>query len=176
MPVDNERAQESEAEAHTIASALENVRLVEYDERFLERSWTWFNDEEILALTMTPPLTSKADQLAWFAGLAKRTDYFVWGIETGDKPIGVTGLKHVKGTAAEAFTVIGDKEYWGRGLSRMIMRVLIGHARNLGIKWISARTLMSNVRSMRSLVSYGFTEWKTEGDVKWMKYGVDDEP
>src|SRR5215216_5040855 len=81
-------------------SARSSAQAVPFDERFLERSSRWLRDEEIRHLTLTPSFT-RDQQLAWYASLAERSDYLIWGIEYGGEPVGAFGLKGLDGMSGD---------------------------------------------------------------------------
>lgn len=128
---------------------------VPYDERMLERSWTWLQDPEIKRLTDTPEFTRQA-QRSWFDSLADRTDYLVWGIEVDGMPIGAFGLKHVTAEDAEYWGYVGERPYWGRGVGQWMLKRACGEAGRLGLRRLRLLVLRDNARAITSYRRFGF--------------------
>ena len=143
------------------------LRAVSFDERFLEISWTWLNDEEIRRLTMTPVFT-KEQQRVWFAGLRERTDYVIWGVEMDGKPIGAFGLKNLNDTTGEYWGYIGDKDHWGQGIGRWMVNDAIKRAGALGLKHLWLRVLSNNLRAIHLYLGCGYTMGACEADTVLM--------
>ena len=55
---------------------------------------------------MTPAFTDEGQE-RWFANLPSKTDYLVWGVELAGRPVGVIGLKGIRGERAEYFGYLG---------------------------------------------------------------------
>ena len=135
---------------------MDKVAFVTYDEEFLKRSWDWLNDPDIKLLTGTPDFT-REEQVEWFNSLQRRNDYKVWGMNYGDKKIGVVGLKNIRGEAAEYFGYIGQKEFWNRGISRHMIDHTVHFAQKNNIKKIHLRVRKGYTRAIRAYEKYGFT-------------------
>ncbi len=104
-----------------------SVRLVAFDERFLDASFGWLHDPETMRLTRGRPFTRAAQQ-AWYDGLPGRTDYLVWGIEAAGQPVGAGGFKSVTAADAELFVYVGEPSARGRGLGSAAVRALLDRA------------------------------------------------
>lgn len=150
----------------------ENLTLVEYKENILEKSWIWLNDPEIKELTQTPNF-SKDDQENWFKTLETSENYFIKGLKYHDEIIGVAGLKHIDkniGTA-EYFGYIGEKKYWGNGLSKEILTLILAEAKNqFQLKSVYLKVSCNNVRAIRAYENFGFRIIKIEGENVLMNY------
>jgi RimJ/RimL family protein N-acetyltransferase len=147
------------------------VQAVRFDERFLEASSKWLQDDEIRRLTLSSHF-SKERQLAWYAGLAERADYLIWGIEHSGEPIGVFGLKNLDGRSAEYWGYIGNKAYWGRGIGRWMIKKAIYYARNRGLTRLYLKVSRENTRAVRLYLGAGFIVYAIEGALYFMERGL----
>ena len=146
----------------------DEAEAVPYDERFLESSWTWLQDPEIARLTMTPPFT-REQQLAWFAGLDRRCDYVLWGIELDGRPIGVFGIKNIEGASGEYWGYLGEKDCWGRGIGRWMVESAALRARERGIRELVLRVSRGNARAQALYRRCGFDVTGEEAEFLWMR-------
>jgi len=120
-----------------------NLKLVEYDHNFLDKSWEWLNDQELKYLTMTPDFT-KRQQEDFYKSLASRKDYFIYGVSFLGDSIGACGLKNFIDDKAELWLYIGNKKYWGKGLGKKIMVFLENEAIQKGLNKLYLRVLKEN--------------------------------
>ncbi|MFV7759045.1 GNAT family N-acetyltransferase [Shewanella algae] len=127
---------------------------VKFDEVFLEMSWCWLNDPEIKVLTSTPNFT-RQEQMFFFNSLP-RDDYKVWGIKCDSTPVGVLGLKNIKGAEAEYFGYIGEKGLWGKRLFPEMLHFVVDVALSLGLRSIYLNVSSLNVRAIRAYRREGF--------------------
>ncbi|WP_299987949.1 GNAT family N-acetyltransferase [uncultured Pontibacter sp.] len=147
---------------------IKKMQFVDYDKRYLDLSWNWLRDQEIKRLTMTPKFT-REEQLSFFSRLSARKDYFIKGIEYEGVPVGVCGLKNIDSSSGEYWGYIGEKEYWGKGLGKIIIDFIVNHGRNLGLKKVWLKVDSENQRAIRSYEKYGFTMIDS-GSVKIYEY------
>lgn len=131
------------------------LKFVKYDSEFLELSWRWLNDPEIKKMTMTPDFT-RSEQLDFFTKLPFRNDYKIWGIQYGDEKIGVIGLKNISDYDMEYFGYIGEKKYWGRGISKKIFNFIFDEADKLS-KFIYLFVCKENNIAYKAYLKNGFT-------------------
>ncbi|WP_082798764.1 GNAT family N-acetyltransferase [Chryseobacterium cucumeris] len=135
------------------------LQLVDYTKNILEKSWNWLNDPEIKYLTNTPDF-SKEDQQKWFAGLENNKTYWVKGIQHNHKIIGVVGLKKIDLTnkTAEYFVYIGEKEYWGKGLSADLFKLIFKIAKDqLNLESLYLNVIPGNTRAVKAYEKAGFS-------------------
>lgn len=132
-----------------------DIRLVPYTRTYLDRSWTWLNDPEVKALTLTPDFT-RAQQEAFYDSLSARPDYHLWGVAAGDAPIGAAGIKHVVGTTGEFWCYIGERGWWGQGVGPRILTLCEEQARDLGLNQLTMVAAADNLRSIRAFEKMGF--------------------
>jgi RimJ/RimL family protein N-acetyltransferase len=141
---------------------------VPYDGRFLSASFEWFKDEEIRALTMTPPVTREG-QAAWFRSLPLKRDYLIWGVEHEGRPIGAFGLKTVTTSDAEYWGYIGVKDQWGTGVGRWMLTEAMDLATGHGLQRLYLKVIEHNERAIRLYRRFGFEESKYENGVILME-------
>lgn len=131
------------------------IDFVEYDMKFLEKSWCWLNDPEIKELTLTPSFT-KEQQLSFFESLPRRKDYKIWGVLYNDERIGVVGLKNISEYTAEYFGYIGEKRHWNKGLSSDVFQKLFGLAKKHKLKELFLFVSSNNPRAIKAYKKNGF--------------------
>ena len=133
------------------------IRLVAYNRAYLEKSWEWLRDPEIKALTLAGDFT-RAEQEAFFEGLATRDDYKIWGVESLDgEPLGAAGIKKISGAAGEFWCYIGERSWWGRGVGGEILELCEEKAKELGLDLLTMIAAASNDRSIGAFEKMGFT-------------------
>jgi RimJ/RimL family protein N-acetyltransferase len=139
----------------TFEKNIINVKFTEYNRIFLEQSWKWLNDREIKMLTMTPDFTKEQQEL-FFESLLRRTNYFIQGILYDDLPIGACGLKNITEQDGEYWGYIGEKEYWGKGIGKEIMKYIISVAKEKQLKTIYLHVSETNLRARKLYEKNGF--------------------
>lgn len=148
---------------------LNKLALVNYTEEILEKSWKWLNDPDIKHLTSTPDF-SKEDQQNWFAGLENNKNYWVRGIQYDNKIIGVAGLKKIdrSNKTAEYFGYIGEKEYWGKGLSKDLFSIIFKTAKqDFELESLYLNVIPDNIRAVKSYEKAGFIiSDRTDSNIK----------
>lgn len=143
------------------------IKFVKYDKGFLNKSWVWLNDPLINQLTMTGNFT-KEDQIIWYDSLHERKDYLIWGILCDRKPVGACGLKNIKKTEGEYWGYIGEKSYWGKGIGKTIMNMIVDKARELKLKKIYLKVLLENYRAINLYRKFNFVTTDNQKDVAIM--------
>ncbi len=146
------------------------VRRVRFDERLRDLSFVWLRDPDLARLTDSSPFT-RDEQLAWFAGLPRRTDYAVWGIEYDGVPVGAMGLKDIgRNNGGEYFMYIGDRAYWGRGIARWAFDEIVAEARARRLRFLYGRVVKGNDRSLAVDLRHGFRIVREEPGHYWLVY------
>lgn len=140
--------------------------LVNYDLIFLEKSWKWLNDPEIKQLTLTPDFSKEA-QLNFYYSLPKKKDYWIKGIAENNVPIGAMGLKHINTVdkSAEYWGYIGEKEYWGRGIGKFILKEALIKAKELVLKKIYLNVSDKNIIAKNLYLKMGFKK-QSSGEIE----------
>ena len=137
------------------------VRLRPPEERDLPLFVRWINDPEVSRFLASNTPYSMIAERAWVDGLSTKRDDFVLVIETldGDVPIGTIGLHGVSllhGTATTG-TLIGEKEYWGKGYGTEAKMLLLQFAfHTLNLRRISSLVISYNKRSLAYAKKCGY--------------------
>lgn len=124
------------------------ITFVEFNLYFLNESWRWMQDEELLYLINAVQVTIEKQSL-WFQHLQNREDYEIYGVMYDKIPIGVCGLKHITKYDGEYFGYIGEKEYWGKGIGKDLVGHIEDIARKKGLKSIYLNVRHDNHRALR---------------------------
>ncbi len=145
------------------------IRLVPFDQTYLDFSWGWLNDAETKRLTLTPDFT-REDQVSFFDSLPDLEGYRIWGVEYDSEPIGAAGLKNFRGTMAEYWGYIGEKAFWGRGLGSKLMGKVEDAAYDLGFLILDLNVSESNERAIRLYEKHGYFRTEvSEGVLRMLK-------
>ena len=140
-----------------------DVKLVDFDQKYLDNSWNWLYDHELKEMT-SAPLITKDEQLKWFESIKKKDNYLIWGIEVDTKPIGACGLKNINRIEGEYWGYIGEKSYWGKGIGSMMMNMIIGKAKELKLKKIYLKVLKVNFRAIKLYEKFNFIITENQKD------------
>ena len=134
-----------------------DIKFVEFDEIFCEKSWQWLNDPEIKKLTLTLDF-SREQQIKGFQALPARNDYLIWGITYNSIPIGVTGIKNIdiSASSGEYFGYIGEKSYWSHGIGKMMMEFTKEQAQKIELRYLYLHVSHGNERAIRLYLKYGY--------------------
>jgi RimJ/RimL family protein N-acetyltransferase len=139
------------------------IKLVQFDQHFLEHSWRWLNDPETKRLTMTPDF-SRSDQERFFASLP-RPGYFIWGVALADgTAIGAAGLKGVRRDTASYWGYIGEASFRGKGLGRHLLALVEDEARILGLSVLDLQVAAFNAVAIALYEKAGYRETGRDGD------------
>lgn len=134
-----------------------DIRSVPYDRRFLEASWDWLQEPELLRLLDIARPTREV-QRAWFDGLATREGYFVWGVEVRGIPAAIFGIKHLGADgSAEWFMFVGDRRNRGLGIGDWIERAIEEKARALGAHRVWGYVVEGNEPMLHLHRKHGYT-------------------
>nr|WP_256592461.1 GNAT family N-acetyltransferase [Pseudomonas sp. URMO17WK12:I2] len=129
--------------------------MVEYTEVFLELSWRWLNIPLIKEMTMTPDF-SRAQQADFFSRIGPSHGNYVFGIAQNKKNIGACGVKNISGGSGELWLYIGEKEYWGLGLGRVIITKLEEIARLAGLSRLYLKVSSKNESAINLYLRAGY--------------------
>ncbi len=140
--------------------ASETIRLRPLEKGDMELKVKWFNDPEVNKTLVLNEKLQLEKSLKWFDKAIhddSRRDFI---IETKDgEPIGVTGLleiDRVHGTA-QCFCVIGQKEFWGKGIGTEAHSLLIQWAFDeLKLHKIWAVVYTNNAAVLKLVKKLGF--------------------
>ena len=124
------------------------ISFVTFNELFLEMSYRWLQDNELLYLIDGTPIT-KDQQLLWFEKLSILNDYEIYGVMGNGIPIGVCGLKHITKYDGEYFGYIGEKDYWGIGIGKYLIEYIEKIAKIKQLESIYLKVREDNVRAIK---------------------------
>jgi RimJ/RimL family protein N-acetyltransferase len=126
----------------------------------IENRVRWFNDPDVRKTLIISEQFELEKTIRWFERLQaddSRTEFI---IETPQKvPVGIIGLAGIdsKHRTAEIYIVIGQKEFWGKGVMLEAENLLIDWAfDSLGLEKIWAQTRPDNIASIITMKKIGF--------------------
>ena len=127
----------------------------------------WYNDPEVnKTLFLEEPL-EPGKTLEWFDRIKDDDSRIDFVIDAANgKPIGLAGLVNIDRLhqTAEIYCVIGEKDWWGKGVMLEAERLLIKQAfEKMGIEKIRAYAHPSNIASIITMKKLGF---KIEGTLR----------
>jgi UDP-4-amino-4,6-dideoxy-N-acetyl-beta-L-altrosamine N-acetyltransferase len=127
----------------------------------LRRCVKWFSDPQIIRfLGRNTPVTF-AEEEKWFRDYERRTDEQIFAIEVDGRHLGNLGLHKIDRThrKADIGIVIGEPEYWSKGIGTEAMRVALRYGFDaLGLNKISLDVLEYNARAIRMYERVGFQQ------------------
>lgn len=136
------------------------LRALERDD--IPRMQKWVNDPDIRRnLLFTCPVSLDAEK-AWYESQLAEQDSRVYGIAEAESHahIGNIGLHDIDwiNRKAEAGILIGEKDFWGRGLGTDAMNAMLSHAFfTLNLHRVYLSVFAFNSRAVRSYEKCGFT-------------------
>ena len=138
-----------------------------------EEYCSWLNDPEVNRFLETKSATIDGVR-AYIAQKSGQSDILFFGIflKDSDKHIGTMTLRGIDLTAGKATIamMIGDKNFWGRGLIGEAMRLLTNYAfEKLNLKEIDLGVVSQNVSAVRAYEKMGFVEVERKSNVKYGK-------
>ena len=138
----------------------ENVILRQTEERDLPLKVKWFNDPEINKTLVLQEELELSKTISWFTKAKSdqtRIDFTIEDIS--GKPIGVAGFREIDKSEFSAciYIVIGEKEYWGKGIMYEAELLLVDYGfKHLGLSRIWGNVLEYNVASYITMKKIGF--------------------
>ena len=131
------------------------IKVLEFDIKFLNKSWEWLNDEDLQKLIISPRI-SKKQQEEWFYSLKNKKNYYIKGIEYNGEKIGVLGLKNITQNKGEYFGYIGEREYWGLGIGKFMLKYIEEYCKKIKLKKIYLKVLKNNKRAFLLYKRFGY--------------------
>ena len=120
----------------------------------------WYNDPDVRKTLILDEVLELEKTIQWFETAKNCDSRQDLTIETDSaRPIGMISLVNIdlKQKTAEIVLVIGDKEYWGKGVMLEAESLLIQWAFDtMGIKKIWAQTISENIASLITMKKLGF--------------------
>jgi RimJ/RimL family protein N-acetyltransferase len=126
----------------------------------LENRVRWFNDPDVRRTLVLTERFELEKTIRWFERVQADDSRVEFVIETPQKTaIGVIGLRGIDTVhqTAEIYIIIGQKEFWGKGVMFEAECLLIDWAFNcLGLEKIWADALTDNIASIITMKKIGF--------------------
>ena len=131
----------------------------------------WLNDPEVTRyLGRFKPLGRLAER-QWFEHAAAAKDSILWAVtDEAGRHIGGTGLHQIHWVSRSATIglLIGDKEVWGRGYGKDVLRTATRWAfEELGLHRIESECFAENVASARCHEAAGYLRMGTARKRYW---------
>ena len=148
-----------------------NITLRDMEKSDIANKVKWFNDPVVnKTLLMDGPLDLQKS-FEWFDKSRSDRSRSDFVIETNDGlPLGNISLVHISEIhkTAEIYIVIGQKEYWGKGIMLEAERLIIEWAFNsLKLEKIRADAVANNIASIITMKKLGF---QIEGTLRKERY------
>lgn len=145
---------------HGFTIKSENFALRPLTKADIENRVKWFNDPDIRKTLIISEQFEQAKTLKWFEKIQDDDSRAEFVIETPQNvPLGVIGLAGINQIhkTAEIYIVIGQKEFWGRGVMFEAERLLIDWVFNsLCLEKIWAEARVDNIASVITMKKLGF--------------------
>jgi RimJ/RimL family protein N-acetyltransferase len=138
------------------------------------RQHAFNQDLDLYGLDSDQPHVSPLERAqAFYASRSQpSTDSAPFAIEADEKYIGYCGLMKLDNRhgIAEFGIMIGDRDYWGQGYGREVVRLLLSYAfHHLGVRRIELTTHARNERAIRCYLACGFVEEGRPRKVLWIE-------
>lgn len=138
------------------------ICLRQYEAKDIDVWFNWFNDAEVVRFMDQRrwPNTKEKQKRYLEAMSSSRSDMQLAIIyRPSGKLIGTVGLHGIDpvNRNADISVIIGDRKYWGKGLAKEAVGLLIDHAfRMLNLHKLTAGFVNGNTASQRLFDSFGF--------------------
>lgn len=147
-----------------------DIRFTELTEKDIELKVAWYNDPEINRHLVLYETLELEKSLKWLEAVKGREDRLDLAVQTEQgRTIGVIGLLEIdkNNKTAEIYIVIGERDYWGKGVMLEAESLLIRHAFDkMGLEKIWAQARCENMASIITMKKLGF---KIEGQLRQHK-------
>jgi RimJ/RimL family protein N-acetyltransferase len=138
----------------------ENLILRPLEKEDLTHKVKWYNDPEVSRTLILSERLELDKTILWFGGIQNNPSRIDWLIEnTNSRPIGLISLVGIntEEKSAEIYIVIGEKDYWGRGVMlEAETRVIQWAIDTLGLEKIWAEARIDNIASAITMKKLGF--------------------
>jgi len=147
-----------------------HLRLRQMTEDDIADKVRWYNDPQVRQMLVLDETFELEKSRQWFRGvrdLPTRLDMIIESSE--GMPLGVIGLVNIdrKNLTAEIVIVVGEKDYWGKGVMLEAESLLIHRAfTELQLEKIWGQTRVENIASLVTMKKLGF---KIEGTLRQEK-------
>lgn len=141
---------------------LPKLKSVPFAERHLKISRAWMNDRELCRLfnRVYKPLTVET-QKKWYQKVKKDKTQVIFAIEVDGVYVGNIGFKNIDklNKKAEYYIIIGDRNYWGKGIGTSATEKILQYARkHLKLHKVYLYVDQSNMAAQRLYQKTGFQE------------------
>ncbi|MEG0759971.1 MAG: GNAT family N-acetyltransferase, partial [Chryseobacterium sp.] len=122
-------------------------------------SWKWRNDPEVWKFTGSKPNKeiSPEIELQWIQKVINEESSKRFAILVDEKYIGNIQLTNITKNSAVFHIFIGDKDYWGKGISSLATYQLLYFAKTvLKLKTVELEVNLSHIAAIKSYESTGF--------------------
>lgn len=129
----------------------------------------WLNDSNVNQYLGSNP-TNQAKQKTWFEQYEQDETKNFFTIMANNQPIGVVGLMKIdlSRKTAEAFAMIGEAEYRGRGLGVAAIKYIKHYASDIGLTSLYLGVHQDNQAAISAYKAAGFTFEPANDDGKWL--------
>jgi len=123
----------------------------------------WDTDVEIQAHMPEPKneLQKIQEQYDYIEECENDEEGYYWSIDSDEKTIGTVSLTEIDDhhKSAELGIVIGDKNFWGKGVATEVIKSIINNAiQELNIEYISAEVEEANIGMQKVFIKCGFEQ------------------
>ena len=125
----------------------------------LRRCVKWFSDPEVIRFLGRSTPVTLAEEERWFHDYQRRGEDQIFAIEVEGRHIGNLGLHRIDRIhrKAEVGIVIGEPEFWSKGIGTDAMRVALRYAFGpLEVNKVSLEVLEYNARAIHAYEKLGF--------------------
>ncbi|MDO8471906.1 MAG: GNAT family N-acetyltransferase [bacterium] len=135
----------------------------------IEMRVKWLNDPAVNQHLGSSP-TNQAKQKIWFEQYEQDESKHFFTILADSQPIGVVGLMKSDLTrkTAEAFVMIGEAEYRGRGLGVAAIEYIKQYATGIGLTSLYLGVHQENQAAIHAYQSAGFAFNPAKDDAEWL--------
>jgi RimJ/RimL family protein N-acetyltransferase len=135
------------------------LRIEKFEERHLAETYVaWLNDPEVVRFSEQRHRTHSLESCrAYFESFSGRDDLFL-AIVTGEGVhIGnITVVVDRNNNTADVAIMIGDRNYWGRGLGQEAFRIVVDTLlQDHGIRKVTAGTMEANAAMLKAFEHAG---------------------
>lgn len=137
------------------------VSLVPLEAAHIEYIRKWRNELDIRKFFFSYDLINQYQQEKWFERYCVDSTQIIFTIIHNEDNciIGTIGLSHIDHfhQRAELGTLIGNKEYWGKGIATEALELLLDYAfKNLNLNKVYSHILTDNIGSIKKNQKLGF--------------------
>jgi len=144
-----------------------NIRLRALEREDIPRCTRWVNDPDVIRYTTINSPLSFAMEENWFAHQleadTRKGQILAIEVRTGEDwlHIGNCDLHNIDSVTNEAEfgIMIGEKEYWNKGLGREATRLMLQHGfEDLNLNRIYLYVVAENIRGIKAYTAVGFSQ------------------